>query len=589
MPPTTPSWPRRYGVAVLCAAAAILVRLALDPALHDTLPLLTLFPAVALAVWYAGYLPALLTTLLGYLGARLLFIEPRGVLFPKGSGEVVGLAGYLVSCAIIIGFGELIQRARRRAERSAEEAAQQREWFRTTLASIGDAVIATDTEGRVTFLNGVAATLTCWNSATAIGQPLGAVFKILNQHTRQPVENPAARALTEGVAVGLANHSILIAKDGSERPIDDSAAPIKDARGEVAGVVLVFRDVTERRKLEALQRDLQGQLERQVQQRTAELRQSEAQFRMLVEGTSEYAIFLLDPAGKVTSWNPGAEAIKGYRAGEILGQHYSRFYTPEDVRAGNPARHLEITGREGKYAEEAWRVRKDGSRFWANTLITALYDDAGTLRGFSEITSDQTLRKQADETAHRLSAEQAAREEAERTAAASQAQREQLRVTLHSIGDAVIATDPAGKVTLLNAVAARLIGWPGEEAIGQPLETVFRIQNEESGQPAENPTVQVTREGTVVGLANHTILIARDGTVTPIDDSAAPIRDAEGNLIGVVLVFRDVTERRRAERAIRESEAHKAAILETALDGVITIDHEGKVLEFNPAAERMFG
>ena len=122
---------------------------------------------------------------------------------------------------------------------------EQREWFHTTLASIGDAVIATDTEGHVVFLNSVAESLTGWKEE-AKGQPLEVVFRIVNEDTRKPVENPALRALKQGTIVGLANHTILIAKDGTERPIDDSAAPIRNAAGSIAGSVLVFRDISNR-------------------------------------------------------------------------------------------------------------------------------------------------------------------------------------------------------------------------------------------------------------------------------------------------------------------------------------------------------
>ncbi len=136
---------------------------------------------------------------------------------------------------------------RRRAE---EQVHEQRAWLRVTLASIGDAVIATDTEGRVTFLNSVAQELTGWSSEDAAGKPLEVVFVILNEKTRRTVENPVERVLREGIVVGLANHTILIAKDGTERPIDDSAAPIRDAAGRMLGVVLIFRDVTEQRRNE---------------------------------------------------------------------------------------------------------------------------------------------------------------------------------------------------------------------------------------------------------------------------------------------------------------------------------------------------
>ena len=129
------------------------------------------------------------------------------------------------------------------------------EWCRVTLASIGDAVITTDTEGRVTFLNAVAQSLTGWTQEEAAGQSLDSVFRIINEETRRTVENPTLRALREGVVVGLANHTLLIAKDGMEQPIDDSAAPIRNEQGEVAGVVLVFRDISERRRHEQHMQD----------------------------------------------------------------------------------------------------------------------------------------------------------------------------------------------------------------------------------------------------------------------------------------------------------------------------------------------
>ena len=125
------------------------------------------------------------------------------------------------------------------------------------------------------------------------------------------------------------------------------------------------------------------------------LRRSEEHFRTLVEGVRDYAIFMLDPKGRVASWNAGAERLKGYRSEEILGEHFSLFFTEEDARQGRPQRHIEEATREGRFEEETWRVRKDGSRFWANTIITALYDD-GQLRGFSMVTQDVTEKKESE-------------------------------------------------------------------------------------------------------------------------------------------------------------------------------------------------
>ena len=166
---------------------------------------------------------------------------------------------------------------------------------------------------------------------------------------------------------------------------------------------------------------------------------------------------------------------------------------------------------------------------------------------------------------------------------------ERFRVTLGSIGDAVITTDTQGDVVYLNAVAESLTGWSNDEARGQRLDSVFRIVDERTREPVANPAAKVLRDGATVGLANQTVLITKDGDEHPIDDSATPIRDAEGNILGVVLVFRDVATQREAERRIAQSESRKKAILDTALDCIITIDHQGKIVEFNVAAERTFG
>jgi PAS domain S-box-containing protein len=313
------------------------------------------------------------------------------------------------------------------------------------------------------------------------------------------------------------------------------------------------------------------------------------QLRLLIEGTTEYAIFMLDPNGNVVTWNPGAERIKGYCAEEIIGQHFSVFYPEEAKQRKWPEHELKVASATGRFEDEGWRVRRDGTTFWANVVITALHDEAGNLVGFAKITRDLSERKRAEENAVRLAAEEAARKAAQAQAEIIEQQREQLEVTLASIGDGVISTDSDGVVTFLNPIAEQLTGWSQSEARGKPLVEIFTIVNEQTRQTVENPALRALREGTIVGLANHTVLISKDGTERPIDDSAAPIRRCDGGLLGVVLVFRDVTQRRRAEEALRASEARKAAILEAAMDCVISIDSAGTIIDFNPAAEKTFG
>jgi PAS domain S-box-containing protein len=298
------------------------------------------------------------------------------------------------------------------------------------------------------------------------------------------------------------------------------------------------------------------------------------QLRLLVHGTADYAIFMLGPDGRIATWNTGAERLKGYKAEEIIGQHFSRFYPQEAIDRGWPEHELRVAAREGRFEDEGWRLRQDGSRFWANVVITALRDERGELRGFSKVTRDLTERKRAEEDARRLAEEATARRVAEENARLIQEQRERLRVTLASIGDAVLSTDAEGRIDYLNPVAERLVGWTTAEAAGRAVTDVFRIVHEQTRRPVESPPLRALAEGAVVGLADHTVLIARDGGERPVDDSAAPIRDAGGRVVGSVLVFRDISERRRAEqqRNARLAVTHalsEAAAVEDGAGGVL--------------------
>ena len=166
---------------------------------------------------------------------------------------------------------------------------------------------------------------------------------------------------------------------------------------------------------------------------------------------------------------------------------------------------------------------------------------------------------------------------------------EEIHATFYSIGDGVISTDATGCVTRMNPVAEQLTGWGEAEALGKPVEKVFHIVNEESRAKVENPVVRVIRDGTIVNLANHTLLLARDGTELPIADSGAPIRDAKGQIAGVVLVFRDQTDDRRAEELLRESQEKFQSIVIAAQDAIIMIDPQGCISLWNQSAARIFG
>ncbi|GAB4217103.1 MAG: hypothetical protein OHK0022_59000 [Roseiflexaceae bacterium] len=246
-----------YLVAGGAVVAALLLSLLAMPLVAPN-PFLLFFAAVALVAWYGGFGPSLCAIVLAVICAGVFLIPPEGV-FPTTPGELARMAGFMLVAGLISGLSELRRRAVQRAD-------DQTERLVVTLRSIGDAVITADTQGCVTMLNPVAEALTGWRSADALGMPLATVFHIIDEDTRQLAESPAVRVLREGVVVGLANHTLLVARDGSSRPIDDSGAPIRDAKGQIIGVVLVFRDVTERRRAEIERERLVEQI-RQAQLR----------------------------------------------------------------------------------------------------------------------------------------------------------------------------------------------------------------------------------------------------------------------------------------------------------------------------------
>lgn len=360
---------------------AVLLRWALDPLMGDVLPLVTLFGAVAAAVWLGGYRVAIPVVLIGYAACHYLFIPPRGNFNIADTANQIGLVAYLFTCSLIIVFGEAARVAQTRVTES-------REVFRVTLRSIGDAVMTTDIEGRVTYLNEVAEALTGWSQSEAVGQPLERVFHIVNEVSRQPVENPAMRALRQGVVVGLANHTILIRKDGTECPIDDSAAPIRNEQREVSGCVLIFRDVTAQRQVER---------EKTNQLLTARLLAS------IVE-TSNDAIISKSLDGVIQSWNAAAERLFGFSAEQALGQHISIVIPPErlaeeeqiiaNLRAGQRIEHFETE-----------RVRSDGQRIIVSLTISPIKDGEGNVVGASKIVRDITERKRLEDNLRVLAAD----------------------------------------------------------------------------------------------------------------------------------------------------------------------------------------
>ena len=550
----------------------------------------------------------------------------------------------------------------------------------TTLDSIGDGVLATDAQRRITRLNPVAERLTGWTQAEALGRPVEEVLRIINEQTRQPAVVPVDDVLATGAIHGLANHTALIARDGTERSIADSAAPIRDGTGRISGVVLVFRDVTmESRlstalraseaynrgivesspdclkllsldarllymapagcrimevddfctlenadwltfwkgdeltaaqraveaaraggtgrfrgfcptvkgsprwwdvaitpilgadgkpvKLLCVSRDiteskraeeqivqLNETLDQRVSERTAELeravaelalaeessRQSEARFRMLVESVKDYSIIMLDVGGHIVSWNAGAERIKGYLADEIIGQHFSKFYPKEDVERGKPERELVVATSEGRFEEEAWRVRKDGSRFMANVVITAVRDGTGKLRGFAKVTRDVTAHRQVE--------------------AALRESEERFRDLFENANDLIQSVRMDGSFLYVNRAWRETLGYSEAEVSSLTLKDILhpsslghcmkQFQRVISGETL--PRVEAA-------------FLTKGGREIMVEGNSS-CQFADGQPVATRSIFRDITERMKSEK--NERRAQRLESIGTLAGGV---------------------
>jgi PAS domain S-box-containing protein len=276
--------------------------------------------------------------------------------------------------------------------------------FRDLLEALPAAIYTTDSTGRVTFFNQTAVEVL--GRRPELGSDRWCISWRLYRPDGTPLPHedcPMAVALKEdrpirGVEV------IAERPDGTRVNLLPYPTPLHDGSGALVGGVNMLVDITERKRAEKAVQALNETLEQRVEERSqemaktfAELRASEERFRMLVQGVTDYSIFMLDPNGIVTNWNAGAARIKGYSAEEIVGRHFSQFYTEKDRRDGIPERALEAARRIGKYEAEGYRVRKDGTKFWANVVIDAIHDGTGKLIGFAKITRDLTERKAAEE------------------------------------------------------------------------------------------------------------------------------------------------------------------------------------------------
>jgi PAS domain S-box-containing protein len=253
-------------------------------------------------------------------------------------------------------------------------------------------------------------------------------------------------------------------------------------------------------------------------------------YRLLVEAIQDYAIYMLDRTGIVTSWNPGAQRFNGYTADEIVGEHFSRFYTEDDQKSGVPARALEAAARDGRFENEGWRVRKDGTHFWAFVVVDPIRNRSGEIIGFSEITRDLTERKAAEENLWRSEA--------------------QFRLLVQGVSDyAICMLDKEGRVTTWNLGAQRIKGYRADEIIGQHFSRFYPEEDRAAGLP-QKALESAIREGRFEKEAER---VRKDGGRFWAHVVIDPIRDDAGELIGYAKITRDITERKQAQERLENA------------------------------------
>lgn len=576
--------------------------------------------------------------------------------------------------------------------------AMEKDRLSVTLSSIGDAVIATDTEGRITLMNRIAETLTGYTQAESLARPLEEVFCIHNEVTGEECEDPVRKVIETGQIVGLANHTVLIARDGTKRVIADSGAPIRDSQGGLIGVVLVFRDITEKyrsseniRKLNEIAtefvmlqpeddiysfigeklnylfprtiisiNEFDDESNTLIPRYLGGLNEEESREMQEMLGANPAEIKFPNIPDDVINRLSIVEPVKlkGSLTEAFLGQVppniakklesylgikevYSIGLLRDDRLFGNVTFLLKsqsrldidlvktfinqatiILQRKDTLTQLRRSERKLSSLFTSMHEMVALHeivykdgepvdyvilDVNPSYEETTGISREQAIGKRASElygteeapyinkyvkvvetgepidfetyftpmqkffsvSAVRLGDKRFATvssdiTETKLSTVALENEKERLSVTLRSIGDAVIATDTNGLITLINKVAEELTGWSSDYALGKPLDEIFNIVNEKTGNPCENPVEKVLESGRIIGLANHTVLISCDDVQIPIEDSGAPIRSREGDIIGVVLVFRDIREKKRAQKALRAKAKYQEQLLQTA-------------------------
>jgi PAS domain S-box-containing protein len=544
----------RYWCAFTSVALAIGIRLLLDPFVGDQYPFATVFLAVLVTAWYGGFRSALVAVVLGALASDYFLMAPRGSFALHDAQQQVGLALFICTGLGISLLAGAMHAARRRAEANAESLRHHAALIDQTY----DAVLVWEWNGPISFWNRGAERLYGFPSEEAMGR---ISHDLLHTTTAGGMGTCIKIMEGRGWWEGELGHT---SRDGQKIIVDSRMALVREPGR--AYVIETNRDITERKLAETQLRDLNDKLEALVVERAAELlqtaeklRASEEQSRLILEGVKGYAIFMLDAAGNITTWNPGAERIKGYKAEEVIGQHFSLFYTPADIDNGKPPRELRIATTEGFFEEEGVRVRKDGSLFWAAVSITPLYNHGPDPIGFVKVTRDITDRKKMQE--------------------ALRASEDRFHLLVDGVTDyAILMLDPQGVILTWNRGAENIDGYAAEEIVGRHYSCLFTPELIAEGKPGQE-LKQAAAEGKVDVDGWR---VRKNGARFWVNGTLAALYDENRVVRGFAKITRDLTAKRRNDELLQ-------SVLNHTLDAIISIDEGGDISMMNRAGEVLFG
>jgi PAS domain S-box-containing protein len=453
----------------------------------------------------------------------------------SGAGEDSGASGLIT---------EMNPKASGRGESDAR--------YRGLLEAAADAMVVVNQGGEIVLVNRRAEKQFGYRRDELVGQkvkniiPEGFAERLIADATRSVAE---ALAQQIGTGIELCGRR----KDGSEFPIEIMLSPLESAEGVL--ITAAIRDISVRKDAEKHLAQLEGQL----RQSEDALQECEERYRMLLDGVQDHAIYMMDPLGNIISWNAGAQRIKGYTSEQIIGRNFSCFFPPEDIERGRPEELLRLTAASGRHEEKGMRVRKNGSRFFADLTVTALHDQAGKLLGFSEFSHDLTASKESEAKYQGL---------------------------LEAAPDAMVVVNQGGEIVLVNVQAEKQFGYSRDELLGKKVKNIIpegfaeRLIADAARSAADALAQQI---GTGIELSGR----RKDGSEFPIEIMLSPLESAEGIL--VTAAIRNISVRKDAEKHLVQMESRYRGLLEAAPDAMVVVNRGGEIVLVNVQAEKQFG